>query len=140
MSIQDKNPWWIPVLTDAEWCAQIREDYPEDAANSDDDTIREEYADGWKYADTWDQLGDAREQLEKLADAYFELTAELAAAKRDAGRYRWLRNDCPQTICTELFGIEGAEDELDEAIDDAIEAEREGAAKYAAIDAATEQK
>lgn len=65
-----------------------------------------------------------------------DLTAELAAAKRDAGRYRWLRNDCPQTMCTELFGIEGAEDELDEAIDDAIEAEREGAAKYAAITAA----
>jgi hypothetical protein len=84
MSIQDDKPWWIPELTDAAWCARIREDYPEDAADSDDDTIRDEYADGWKYADTWDHLGDAREQFEQLADAYFALTAELAKEKHRA--------------------------------------------------------
>ena len=40
----------------------------------DDDSIREEYANGgWKYADTWDHLRDAREAYEKLADAYLEL-------------------------------------------------------------------
>lgn len=71
--------WWFPVLTDAEWCARIRQDYPEDAAELDDDEIREQYADGWKYADTWDHLGDAREDYERLADAYLELLRSTGA-------------------------------------------------------------
>ncbi len=81
MSLQDDKPWWIPELTDAAWCARIREDYPEDAADSDDHSIRGKYAKSWKYADTWDHLGDAREQFEKLADAYFALTTESTAAE-----------------------------------------------------------
>lgn len=99
MSIQDDKPWWIPELTDAAWCARIREDYPEDAADSDDDTIRDEYADGWKYADTWDHLGDAREQFEQLADAYFALTAELAKEKHRADS--WVKA-APELIAAKL--------------------------------------
>jgi hypothetical protein len=89
MSLQDDKLWWIPELTDAAWCARIREDYLEDAADLDDHSIQSKYAKGLKYADTWDHLGDAREQFEKLADAYFALTAELAAAKKDAERWKY---------------------------------------------------
>ena len=68
-----EKPWWFPVITDAAWCERIRSDYSEDTDGMDDDDIREQYADGCKYADLWDNLGDAREQFEKLADAYLEL-------------------------------------------------------------------
>lgn len=71
-----EKPWWYPELTDAAWIARIRADYPEDAEGMDDEEIREKYADGCKYADTWDNLGDARTQFEKLADAYLALLAE----------------------------------------------------------------
>jgi hypothetical protein len=74
--VNDK-PYWFPVLTDAAWVARIREDYPDDTDGLSDESIRDQYADGCKYADTWDNLGDAREDYEKLADAYL---AMLAAA------------------------------------------------------------
>lgn len=76
MGTQDEKPWWFPQLADAAWCARIRSEYPE-AASLDDDEIRDEYADGWKYADTWDHLGEARAEYEKLADAYLELLAKV---------------------------------------------------------------
>jgi hypothetical protein len=68
-----EKPHWFPQATDAAWCARIREEYPEETEGMDDDSIREEFADGWKYADTWDHLGDAREAYEELADAYLAL-------------------------------------------------------------------
>jgi hypothetical protein len=69
------KPWWFPEITDAAWCDRIRKDYPEDAAGMDDDDIREQYADGCKYADLWDHVGDARSQFEALADAYLSMLA-----------------------------------------------------------------
>ena len=70
-----EKPWWFPTLTNDEWIAQIRADYPDDTQEKSDDFIREYYADGWKYADTWDNLSEAREEYERLADAYLELLA-----------------------------------------------------------------
>lgn len=70
--MSDKTPYWYPRLTNTEWCDRIRKDYPK-AALWDDETIRDEYANGWKYADMWDHLGDARGDYEKLADAYLSL-------------------------------------------------------------------
>jgi hypothetical protein len=35
--------------------------------------VRDTYAGGYKYADTWDHLGDARHDYEQLADAYLDL-------------------------------------------------------------------
>ena len=40
--------------------------------------MREEFADGQKYEDSWDNLGDARKSYEALADAYLALIAEHA--------------------------------------------------------------
>jgi hypothetical protein len=77
MDKQDEKPWWFPVLVDAEWVARIRSDYPDDTSGMDDDDIKDRYAEGWKYADTWDHLGDARAEYEQLADAYLELVAKV---------------------------------------------------------------
>ena len=71
-----EKPWWWPEITDAEWIARIRSDYPEDTEDLDDDTIREEYADGRKYAVTWDHIGDAYGDWERLADAFLALLSE----------------------------------------------------------------
>lgn len=78
----NRTKWWQPVLTDDEWLARIREDYPENAAESDD-WLRDNYADGQKYAVTWDHLGDAYANWEELADAYLE----LRSAARDLLKY-----------------------------------------------------
>jgi hypothetical protein len=72
-------PWWFPVITDSKWVANIRKDYPENTANMDDDEVRDHYADGRKYVDTWDHLGDARDEYEALADAYLKLLTERGA-------------------------------------------------------------
>lgn len=61
------------TLTDDAWIASVRADYPEETAGMSDDCVRDTYAHGCKYADTWDHLGDAREDYEQLADAYLDL-------------------------------------------------------------------
>lgn len=76
MAATDEKSWWFPVLADAAWCARLRTDYPEATEGMDDEALRDEYAHGWKYADTWDHLGDARAEYEKLADAYLALLAK----------------------------------------------------------------
>ena len=76
-----EKPWWFPQLTDDAWIARIRAEYPEDMDGLDDEAVRDGYADGMKYADTWDHLGDARHSYEHLADAYLAL---LAANDSDA--------------------------------------------------------
>ncbi len=80
--------WWEPKVTDAVWIADTRKEYPEDTAELDDDKVRDEYANGCKYEVTWDHIGDAYEEYEQLANAYFkqasritELEAQIAALK-----------------------------------------------------------
>lgn len=70
------KPWWFPQLADDEWVRSVRAEYPDATENMDDDGIRDEYAEGRKYVDTWDHLGDARDEYEKLADAYLALLAK----------------------------------------------------------------
>ena len=81
--------WWEPILTDAAWIASKREEYPEDCVGLDDDAVRDKYADGLKYQTLWDNLGDARDEHEGLADGYLALRAEnerLAGALRHCAR------------------------------------------------------
>lgn len=72
-----EKPFWYPDRADGDWCARLRADYPEHADLSDEELMEEFNPEGWKYADTWDHLGDAREDWEHLADAYLELEARL---------------------------------------------------------------
>lgn len=71
-----KNAWWLPILADEKWCTRIRSNYPNDAA-MDDESLRNKYANGRKYAVTWDHLGDAYDQFESLADAYRALVKRV---------------------------------------------------------------
>lgn len=80
-----KKPYWWPELTDAAWLARIRGDY-EEAADMSDDEIRDYYAEGCKYADTWDHVGDARGDWEKLADAFFARDAAIRTVVERARR------------------------------------------------------
>lgn len=76
------SPWWWPEKADETWISRLRNDYPEETANMDDDEVSEHYNDwGGKYVDTWDHLGDARASWEKLADAFFKQRAALEAAQ-----------------------------------------------------------
>ena len=72
-----KKPWWEPVLADAAYAARLRADYPETCEGKSDEWVLDHYADGRKYAVTWDHVGDAYEQFEELADAYFELKSQV---------------------------------------------------------------
>lgn len=67
------KPWWFPVLADADYFARLRRDYPEKANWTDEQLNSYFNKTDCKYVDTWDHLGDAREQFEQLADAYLEL-------------------------------------------------------------------
>ena len=80
-----ERKYWYPQLTDGEWIARLRTDYPEDCDGMDDADVREYYADGRKYADVWDHVGDARVDWEMLADDWTSLRAQLAA--KDALHY-----------------------------------------------------
>ena len=69
-----ERPWWFPVLTtDPDWINTIRVDYPEDTAEMTDEEIVMDYGDDQKYATTWDNIGDAHDDYEPLADAYLAL-------------------------------------------------------------------
>lgn len=68
-----ERPCWFPTLMDARWVAGVRADHPKETDGMSDEFLRESYGNGGKYADTWDHLGDARHDYEKLADAYLEL-------------------------------------------------------------------
>lgn len=79
----NKKPWWWPQPVNDEWRARIRADYPEETDGWDDDTLDDHYSDGWKYTDTWDHLGDARDEYEGLADAFLALVEEVGRRPED---------------------------------------------------------
>lgn len=74
-----KNAWWRLKRTDAAWCQQLRRDHPEECASWDDERIRDYYADGREWSDTWDHLGDAREAAVEMMVYIERLEAELEA-------------------------------------------------------------
>lgn len=79
-----EKPYWWPELADDEWRARMRADYPEETAGMDDDEINDHYNEwGGKYVDTWDHLGDARSEYERLADAFLKLVAEVGKTPAD---------------------------------------------------------
>lgn len=79
-----EKPYWWPELADDAWRARLRDDYPEETADWSDEKLDDYYNEhGWKYVDTWDHLGDAREEYEKLADAFLKLCAETGKKPED---------------------------------------------------------
>jgi hypothetical protein len=98
----DKRPYWFPTLTDAAYCSRLREDYPYKAHMTDEELI-DYYADGNKYATTWDHIGDAYEEYEPLCDLFLELLEELKKLARhcrglDGWSYPWILEEVEATI------------------------------------------
>lgn len=69
------KPWWFPKICDKTYFDRLREDYP-DNAHMTDDELSDYYNNGRKYSITWDHVGDAYAEYEKLADAYLLLAAK----------------------------------------------------------------
>lgn len=70
-------------------------------------------------------VSDLRHDNERLVRQAADMATELAAAQRDAGRYRWLRNTTSWTLefYNEFFSMEP--ERLDAAIDAALAAKGE---------------
>jgi hypothetical protein len=70
--MQEKQ-WWEPELADADYVKQLRDEYAEKCEGMSDEWVLEHFNEvGGKYVVTWDHVGDAYPQFEKLADAYLE--------------------------------------------------------------------
>lgn len=69
---QTDKPHWYPKVFDAEYAAKLRSEY-DDAADLDDEELKDEFNNGVKYVTTWDHLRDAYASYEPLADAYLKL-------------------------------------------------------------------
>lgn len=79
-----RKEYWHPQLTDAAWAQKIRKEYG--LGDVTDEEIRETYADGAKYAVTWDHVGDAYDDWEQLADDWIRLRTQLElSTKENAG-------------------------------------------------------
>lgn len=78
-----EKPWWLPTETNTEWIDRIRKDYPDSAGPLSDEAVRAIYAEGRKYAVTWDHFGDAYDEYEQLADAYLTLLNNIDDCGRD---------------------------------------------------------
>lgn len=76
MTEKTDNPWWYPILCDADYCDQLRKDYPENS-DMDDEALIEHYNEGRKYQCLWDHTGDAYDDWEPLAEAYLTLLASV---------------------------------------------------------------
>ncbi|NNW55473.1 MULTISPECIES: hypothetical protein [unclassified Roseobacter] len=77
------KPWWWPQRVDQEWLQRLRQDYP-DKADWSDDSLIDYFNDGrMKFSDTWDHLGDARDEYEKLASAFLDLVEKHGLSPSD---------------------------------------------------------
>jgi hypothetical protein len=66
------KPWWYPVRCDAQYCEDLRKDYPENASMTDRELI-EHYNDGRAFVCVWGTVGEAYGEWERLAEAYLAL-------------------------------------------------------------------
>ena len=71
-----KREWWYPQ-TKAEMAKELRELYSEHKELLDQEILDQFDISDSKYATTWDNLGDAQEQFEKVADRLLEQEKEI---------------------------------------------------------------
>ena len=93
-----EKQWCYPKRTDKDWVHRTRNDYPEDTKEMSDDGVRDYYADGLKYQNLWDNLGDAVEEHEALADAYLASEARIKALEGDLFKYGSHSPACPSRL------------------------------------------
>ena len=78
------KPWWFPERVGPELVARLRKYYPDKTNSLHDEEVLARFDYGGRYATTWDHLGDAHDQFEPLADAFFDL---LASCESFVGAY-----------------------------------------------------
>lgn len=72
-----KGDYWIPELADTAYFARLRKDHSDKAAWTDEQLNDYFNENDQKYPTTWDHVGDANDDYEPLADAYFALRERL---------------------------------------------------------------
>lgn len=82
--MDEVKPWWWPQEINADWYAQLRAHYPERVSGWSDERLLDFYGEGCtEFSDTWDHLGDARAEYEKLARAFLDLVSETGKSPAD---------------------------------------------------------
>ena len=67
-------PHWWPVRIDAGYIAGLRNDYPDECAGRDDESVREHFnPESEQFQCLWDHIGDAMADYEPLAAAFLRL-------------------------------------------------------------------
>ena len=80
------KPWWWPQIIDDEYIARLRDDYPEETAGMDDESVLENFEDGkelGQFSVMWDHVGDAYAEYEELARAFLALVKECGKLPGD---------------------------------------------------------
>jgi|GEM_PF-6581190 len=96
-----KKEFWYPKLVDADYVQGLREDYPEEIEDDwDDDVVRDQFDCTSKYAQLWDNIGDAYDDFEPLADAFLELEKENDKLLKTIERYREAMQDLRDKVAT----------------------------------------
>lgn len=83
---------WYPRMADEEHFNELRKDYP-DHSHKTDEELNNHFNRGRKYTVTWDHVGEAYGDYEKLADAFFELQTELKERTPISGGDQKYSND-----------------------------------------------
>jgi len=84
--MSNDKPWWWPEIIDDDHIARLRADYPETTDNMDDESVLDCFDDGktkGQFSITWDHLGDAYNEYEKLASAFLRLVEEVGKSPDD---------------------------------------------------------
>lgn len=82
----DEKPYWWPQKIDAEYIEHLREEYPEETDGLDDESVVWEFDEDkmiGDFSDTWDHVGDAREDYEPLAATFLDLVEVLSLKPSD---------------------------------------------------------
>jgi len=71
-----KREWWYPQ-TKKEMADELREEHPEQKELSDQEILDQFDISDIKYVTTWDNIGDAQEQFEEVADRLLEQEEDI---------------------------------------------------------------
>lgn len=85
--MNEEKPWWWPEVIDDDYLARLRADYPH-KADLEDESLLDYFDDGksnGQFSTTWDHVGDAYDEYEKLARAFLALVKETGKTPSDFG-------------------------------------------------------
>ncbi len=101
MTTEYEKSWWYPERVGPELAARLRKDLqePEDS-HLNDAGILAKYEYEGKYATLWDHTGEAQEQFDPLADAFFQQQARIAELEAEVERLKQGLENIRDGCCT----------------------------------------